>query len=133
MEKKGNFQSFSENLLKSSSIHCNFIFVSTFKIRKVRKIKFIIYLFLLFFYDRFFWILSLTFVSCVSFFLAYESILKFISDQTVIKISKHAHPIDGIPFPSLTICLDPTTFLLRSKASNATSRKHQRRSVSYSS
>ena len=46
-------------------------------------------------------------------FLAYDTIGKFMSDQTLIKISKHEHSISEIPFPAVTMCPEPAISELR--------------------
>ena len=53
----------------------------------------------------------MTFLFC---FLTYETILKYASDQTLIKISKQTYWVRDIPFPAVTFCPEPLISRLKS-------------------
>lgn len=45
-------------------------------------------------------------MSCLFAFLCYDVADKFLSDQTLIRMSKRQHKVNEIPFPAITFCPD---------------------------
>lgn len=55
---------------------------------------------------RVFWKVSLLLVSCMFAVLFYETVEKFFSGQSLIRLSKHQFRVSEIPFPAVTFCPD---------------------------
>lgn len=56
--------------------------------------------------NRLFWKGFLLTVSCLFALLCYDVVEKFLSDQTLIRMSKRQYKVNEIPFPAITFCPD---------------------------